>query len=77
MNPKMRAFVDPEQMEWLKKDLESTDKKCIIFSHQSIDTFMNNGKEVHALLAGENKRAGSKRWYWPSADIITATIQRK
>lgn len=31
VNPKMRAFVDPEQMEWLKKDLESTDKKCIIF----------------------------------------------
>ena len=61
VNPKMRAFVDPEQMEWLKKDLESTDKKCIIFSHQSIDTFMNNGKEVHALLAGENKRAGFKK----------------
>ena len=57
----MRAFVDPEQMEWLKKDLESTNKKCIIFSHQSIDTFMNNGKEVHALLAGENKRAGFKK----------------
>ena len=61
VSPKMRAFVDPEQMEWLKKDLESTNKKCIIFSHQSIDTFMNNGKEVHALLAGENKRAGFKK----------------
>ena len=60
---KMRAFMDPEQMEWLKRDLESTEKRCIIFSHQSIDTFMRNGDEVRQILEDENRRAGFKKWY--------------
>ena len=58
VNPKMRAFVDPEQMEWLKKDLASTDKKCILFSHQSIEVFMNNGEAVRQILEEENRRVG-------------------
>lgn len=58
---KKRAYVDPEQMEWLKKDLASTDKKCVIFSHQSIDTFMNNGADVRAILEAENERAEFKK----------------
>lgn len=59
--PEMRAFVDPEQMEWLKKDLAATKKKCVIFSHQSIDYFMNNGDKVREILEGENQRAGFKK----------------
>ena len=61
VNPKMRAFVDPEQMAWLKKDLESTDKRCVLFSHQSIELFMNNGADVRRILEDENKRAGFKK----------------
>lgn len=61
VNPEMRAFVDPEQMEWLKKDLASTDKKCILFSHQSIEVFMNNGKAVRQILEEENRRVGHKK----------------
>ena len=61
VNPKMRAFMDPEQMEWLKKDLASTDKKCILFSHQSVDTFMNNASDVRKILEGENERCGFKK----------------
>ena len=61
VNPKMRAFMDPEQMEWLKKDLAATDKRCILFSHQSIDTFMNNGSEVRSILEAENERCGFKK----------------
>lgn len=61
VNSKMRAFMDPEQMEWLKKDLASTDKRCILFSHQSIDTFMNNGSEVRSILEAENKRCGFQK----------------
>lgn len=57
----MRAFVDPEQLEWLINDLAATDKKCILFSHQSIDSFMNNGDEVRAVLENANKRAGFKK----------------
>lgn len=61
VNPKMRAFVDPEQMEWLKKDLAATKKRCVIFSHQSIDSFLNNGEKVREILEDENQRAGFKK----------------
>ena len=60
-NPKMQAFVDPEQMEWLKKDLASTNKKCILFTHQSIEKVMGNKEEVRKVLENENKRTGFKK----------------
>lgn len=61
VDSKMRAFMDPKQMEWLKKDLAATDKRCIIFSHQSIDTSMNNGSEVRSILEEENRRSGFQK----------------
>lgn len=61
VDQKMRAFVDPEQMAWLKKDLEATDKRCVLFTHQSIELFMNNGADVRRILEDENKRAGFKK----------------
>ncbi len=56
-----RAFMDPEQIEWLKRDLASTDKKCVLFSHQSIDAMMNNGAEVRKILEDANRDAGFKK----------------
>lgn len=61
VNPKMRAFIDPEQMAWLKQDLAATDKKCVLFSHQSIEQFLNNGATVRQILEEENRRAGFKK----------------
>lgn len=61
VNPKMRAFIDPEQMAWLKLDLAATDKKCVLFSHQSIEQFLNNGATVRQILEDENRRAGFKK----------------
>lgn len=61
VNPKMRAFIDPEQMAWLKQDLAATDKKCILFSHQNIEQFLNNGATVRQILEEENRRAGFKK----------------
>lgn len=61
VNPKMRAFIDPEQMAWLKQDLAATDKKCILFSHQNIEQFLNNGATVRQILEDENRRAGFKK----------------
>lgn len=55
--------MDPKQMEWMKRDLESTEKRCVIFSHQSIDTFMRNGDKVRQILEDENRRTGLKKWY--------------
>ncbi len=31
-----RGYVDPPQLEWLKKDLSQTTKRCIIFSHPEL-----------------------------------------
>ena len=61
VDSKMRAFMDPEQLEWLKKDLAATDKRCILFSHQSIDTTVNNGSEVRGILEAENERCGFQK----------------
>lgn len=58
---KKRAFMDQEQMDWLKKDLASTNKRCILFSHQSIDRAMNNGYDVRDILEAENKKARFKK----------------
>lgn len=61
VNSKLREFIDPEQMEWLKKDLEATDKKCVLFSHQSIDKCLKNGKEIREILEEANRKAGYKK----------------
>lgn len=61
VDAKKRAHIDPEQMEWLKNDLAATDKRCILFSHQSIEQALNNGTEVRKILEAENKRAGCKK----------------
>lgn len=61
VDSRKRAFVDPEQIEWLKRDLKMTDKKCIIFSHQSIEKCMGNKEVVRQVLEEENKRAGFKK----------------
>lgn len=37
INQQNRDLVNPEQIEWLKKDLEKTNKQTIIISHQAFD----------------------------------------
>lgn len=58
---KSTDWMDTEQMEWLKRDLASTDKKCVLFSHQSIDFRLKNGEEVRRILERENERAGFRK----------------
>ena len=55
------SYVDPEQVEWLKKDLQSTDKRCIIFSHQSFKCSSQNREEIRKIFEDENLRAGYKK----------------
>lgn len=52
------SYVDPEQVEWLKKDLQSTDKRCIIFSHQSFECSSQNREEIRKIFEDENRRVG-------------------
>ena len=55
------SYVDPEQVEWLKKDLQATDKRCIIFSHQSFECSSQNREEIRTIFEDENLRAGYKK----------------
>lgn len=43
IDPNNRDLVNPEQIEWLKADLEATDKQTIIVSHQAFDEIWNAG----------------------------------
>jgi len=36
VNDKLRTFIDDEQLEWFKSDLEGTKLPTIVFSHQSL-----------------------------------------
>ena len=61
VDAKKRAHIDPEQMDWLKKDLAATNKRCILFSHQSIEEALNHGDDVRKILEAENQRACFKK----------------
>ncbi len=53
-----REFIDDEQIDWLKKDLQSTDKICIIFSHQCLENTVGNREDIRRILEDENQKAG-------------------
>lgn len=48
------ANIPPEELEWLKEDLASTDKPVIVFVHQLLDGegghYVNNAGEVRQIL---------------------------
>lgn len=53
--------IDPEQVEWLKTDLKATTKRCIIFSHESLENTVKNGEVIRKILEDENQKAGFKK----------------
>lgn len=56
-----REHLDPEQIEWLKKDLAATDKRCILFSHECFENTVQNRELVRGILEAENQRCGFKK----------------
>lgn len=58
---KSTDWMDPAQLEWLKRDIAATDKRCILFSHQSLDFRLQNGEAVRKVLEEENDRVGHKK----------------
>lgn len=56
-----RGNLPPDQLEWLKEDLERTSKPVIIFSHQSLSTTdsTKNLNEARAILEKANEKAGN------------------
>lgn len=56
-----REHIDPEQIEWLKKDLAATNKRCILFSHECLENTVQNRELVRSILEAENQRSGFKK----------------
>lgn len=56
-----REHIDPEQVEWLKKDLSATNKRCILFSHECLENTVQNREQVRGILEAENQRSGFKK----------------
>ena len=56
-----RAHIDLEQAKWLKHDLRNTDKRCVVFSHQSLENTVSNRTEIRAILEAENQHAGYQK----------------
>ena len=56
-----RSLVNPEQIEWLREDLEKTDKQTIIISHQAFDEIWDGWSspsrfEVRKVIDDANNR---------------------
>lgn len=61
INRQNRDLINPEQIEWLKKDLEKTDKQTIIISHQAFDEIWDgwavpNRLQVRKVIDDANNR---------------------
>lgn len=65
-------YLAPDQVAWLKEDLEKTKLNTFVFSHQSLErpTCIDNQEEVRALLEaakmpdGKRKVAGCLNGHW-------------
>lgn len=59
--PHERGYVDPPQLQWLKKDLSQTRKHCLVFSHQSFENIRGgcqNAQKVRSIFEEANREAG-------------------
>jgi predicted phosphodiesterase len=58
-----RGNFPPEQLEWLRKDLENTSNPVILFSHQPLSSAdsTKNVYEVRTILEKANEEAGFKK----------------
>lgn len=56
-NPESRSYVPKPQLEWLRADLAKTDKRTVVFSHQSLEHWggIKNREEIRKLFSEANK----------------------
>lgn len=57
-------FISPTQLDWLRKDLESTDLETVVFCHQGLDNDaggLENGTLLRYTLEQANKKAGKQK----------------
>ena len=50
------TYINPEQYDWLEKDLAATTKRTIIFSHQPISSGLRNPERFNQIMEKANER---------------------
>lgn len=55
--------VDKKQMQWLKEDLNSTDRPVIVFLHEPTIDLLNGGELLSVLRAHDTKMIFSGHWH--------------
>ncbi|MFN3193232.1 MAG: metallophosphoesterase family protein [Aureliella sp.] len=63
VSSELRGFANPEQLEWLKEDLNSTKLPTVVFSHQGLgmteEIDQNSAAgAIEAVLSDANQRSG-------------------
>ncbi|MCH5599015.1 metallophosphoesterase family protein [Niabella ginsengisoli] len=66
IDQQQRDLINPEQIDWLKNDLEKTNKQCIIISHQAFDEIWDgwsvpNRHLVRKVIDDANNRSDFKK----------------
>jgi len=61
--PGYNKYIGAKQVEWLKSDLEATENRCILFSHQALrgEFGVDNAQEIRQILEDANARAGAQK----------------
>ena len=56
-------YIGVAQQRWLREQLAATDRRIIVFSHQSLETAggVENGAAIRALLEDANRTAGRRK----------------
>lgn len=56
-------YIGAAQQQWLRRQLETTDRSVIVFSHQSLEEpgGVENGAAIRAILADANRTAGRRK----------------
>ena len=56
-NPDSRAYIPPQQLEWVKKDITATKKWVVVFTHQSLEHWggVKNREEIYRIFKEANQ----------------------
>ena len=56
-NPDTRAYIPPMQLAWLKEDIAATEKRVVVFSHQSLEHWggIKNREDVYEIFREANR----------------------
>jgi len=65
--PGQQPIIPPDQLEWLKEQLETAPGPCVLFSHQSCEREVGgvvNWREVREIINAANRKHPGRVWMY-------------